>query len=257
MNYLVDTHCHLNHLDYQLDLPDVLKRAQEAMVTKVVCAGYDLDSSVRAQHLAQEISMMHAAVGVHPHEAASFTPEMEEQLRQMASDRTHVVAIGETGLDYYRDLSPRDAQHDVFRRHIRMAHELELPLIVHSRDAQADVLAILTEEGLPAKGAVMHCFPADSDFAHRSIEMGCYLGVAGSITFKNAVPLQEIVRDLPLDRLLLETDCPYLTPHPHRGHRNEPSYIPLIAAKIAEIQAVEIGDVITATTSNAQTLFGL
>jgi len=254
---LIDTHCHLNHPDFAGDLPKVLLRAEEAAVVQIICVGYDLDSSALAVRLVREILMVRAAVGVHPHDADTFSPDAEEQVKKLASDRKHVVAIGETGLDYYRDLSPRDAQRAAYRRHIEMARDLELPLIVHSRDAQDDVLAILREHGLPPRGAVMHCMPSDPDFAQRSMELGCYVGIAGPITFRNARRLREIASGLPLDRLLLETDAPYLTPHPHRGQRNEPSYLPLVAASLADAQGVTPGEVAAATTLNARRLFGL
>jgi len=254
---LVDTHCHLNHPDFAGDLPNVLLRAEEAGVRRIICVGYDLESSALAARLAREIRTVFATVGVHPHDAFTFTPDTQERIKSLASDREKIVAIGETGLDYYRDLSPRDVQQKAYRGHIEMARELELPLVVHSRDAQHDVLAILGEQGLPPRGVVMHCLPSDLDFARKAIELGCYLGIAGPITFQNAAGLREIASELPLDRVLLETDAPYLTPHPHRGHRNEPSYLPLVAARLAEVLRVTLGEVAAATTSNAVKLFGL
>lgn len=253
---LWDTHCHLNHPDYADDLPDVLSRAQQAGVRHIICCGYDLESSLLAVKTASEIGMVSASVGIHPHDADTLTPEVEEQLKALASDK-NVVAIGETGLDYYRDLSPRDVQQAAFRWHIRLAMETELPLIVHCRDAQEDVLRILGEEGMPARGVVMHCLPSDREFAEKSLQMGCYLGIGGPVTFQNAARLREIVAGLPLDRLLLETDAPYLTPHPYRGKRNEPSYLPLVAEKIAEIKGTTASEVAEVTASNAGKLFGI
>ena len=254
---LVDTHCHLNHPDFAGDLPKALLRAEEAGVRRIICVGYDLESSALAVRLAREVRMVYASIGVHPHDALTFTPQTQERLRSLASDREHVIAIGETGLDYYRDLSPRDVQRKAYRGHIEMACELGLPLVVHSRDAQDDVLAILREHGMPSRGAVMHCLPSDQDFARSAIDLGCYLGIAGPITFQNAERLRAIASELPLDRLLLETDAPYLTPHPHRGQRNEPSYLPLIAGKLAEALGVSLDKLAAATTSNAERLFGL
>lgn len=257
MSALIDTHCHLNHPDLTGDLPEVLLRAQEAGVAHVVCAGYDLDSSAIALKIARQFRMVSAAVGVHPHDAETFTPDIEAQIRRLASEKEHVVAIGETGLDYYRNLSPKDAQQKAFRKHIEMAGEMDLPLIIHSRDAHEDVIAILKECGLPSRGVVMHCLPSDADFARRAIELGCYVGIAGPVTFQNAAALREIVSGLPLDSLLVETDAPYLTPHPHRGQRNEPSYVRLVAEKVAEVHDVPFGMVAMATTANAIRLFGL
>ena len=257
MYALVDTHCHLNHPDLAGDMPEALRRAEEAGVCRVVCVGYDLDTSALAVKIARQIRMVSAAVGVHPHDAGTFTKEVAEQIRHLADDKEHVVAIGETGLDYYRDLSPRDAQQRAFRAHIELAHELDLPLIIHSRDAQTDVIAILQECGLPKRGVVMHCMPSDADFAGKALELGCYLGIAGPVTFQNAANLREIVSGLPLDSLLAETDAPYLTPHPHRGGRNEPAYVKLVAEKVAEIHGVTLAEAAAATTANARKLFGL
>jgi TatD DNase family protein len=254
---LIDTHCHLNHPDFYGDLADVLHRAEESGVRQVVCVGYDLESSELASRLAREIKMISAAVGIHPHDAATFTAEAEERIRELAADREHVVAIGETGLDYYRDLSPRDVQQDAYRRHIELAREMGLPLIVHSREAGSDVLGILGEQGLPTRGVVMHCLPSDRDFAARAIELGCYVGIAGPITFRNADSLREIARELPPDRVLLETDAPYLTPHPYRGRRNESAYLPLVAASLAESLGMTPDEIAAATTANARKLFGL
>ncbi|MHB1189960.1 MAG: TatD family hydrolase, partial [Armatimonadota bacterium] len=211
---LVDTHCHPNHRELSRDIRGILRRAKEAGVDRMVCASYDLESSEKAVSLAREFTEISAAIGIHPHDAATMTPEAETRLTALASE---AVAIGETGLDYYRDFSPRQVQQEAFRRHIALANTLDLPLVVHSRDAQADVLAILEAEGLPARGVVMHCLPTDAEFAREALRIGCFVGIAGTITFKNAEALREIVRGLPLDRLLLETDAPYLAPHPYRG----------------------------------------
>lgn len=254
---MIDTHCHLNHPDYAHDLPDVLLRAEKAGVTDVICVGYDLETSATAVRLAREIRMIYASVGIHPHDAHTYDPGADMLLRKMASDNREVVAIGETGLDYYRNLSPKNLQQQAFRAHIRMAHDLNLPLIVHSRDAQADVLAILKECGAPAAGVVMHCLPSDPEFAMQAVELGCYVGIAGPVTFKNAEKLRSIVSKLPLKQILLETDAPYLTPHPHRGERNEPSYLPLVASAMASALGVGLDEVVARTTENARQLFAL
>lgn len=254
---MIDTHCHLNHPDYAHDLPDVLLRAKKAGVTRIICTGYDLETSATAVRLATEIRMIFASVGIHPHDAHAYDPGADMLLRRMASDNKKVVAIGETGLDYYRNLSPKNIQQTAFRAHIRMAHELTLPLIVHSRDAQPDVLAILKECGTPAAGVVMHCLPSDPEFAMQAIELGCYVGIAGPVTFKNAEKLRGIVSKLPLERIVLETDAPYLAPHPHRGERNEPSYLPSIASEVASALGVGIDEVVAKTTENARQLFAL
>jgi TatD DNase family protein len=254
---MIDTHCHLNHPDYAHDLPQVLLRAKEAGVTQVVCVGYDLETSTTAIKLANEIEMVYASVGIHPHDAQTYDANTDNMLRNIATSHKKVVAIGETGLDYYRNLSPQGAQQTSFRAHIQMAHELGLPLIVHTRDAQSDVLAILKECGIPSSGVVMHCLPSDPNFAKEAIELGCYIGIAGPVTFQNAAKLREIVSTLPLEQILLETDSPYLTPHPHRGKRNEPCYLSLIVTAIATILNKPVETVISITTSNAKRLFNL
>lgn len=256
MNLFVDTHCHINNPDFT-DLPDVLLRAEEAGVHRLVCVGYDIESSDAAVRIAREAEMVYAAVGIHPYDAPTFSPAVEDQFRKLAEDRELVVAIGETGLDYFHAQVSPSEQQDSFRRHIRLAHDLELPLIVHSREAQDDILAIIQEEGIPAAGTVMHCLPADRDFALKAANLGCFLGIAGQVTFKNAGDLRMIVAELPLERLILETDSPYLTPHPHRGKRNEPSYIPLIATAVADAKGLTIEEVASVTTANARNLFGL
>ncbi|MHB1001731.1 MAG: TatD family hydrolase [Armatimonadota bacterium] len=257
MTSFIDTHCHLNHPDFADDLRQVIDRALSAGVDTFICAGYDIETSIKAMELAGSIDQIKAAVGIHPHDADTFTPEMERQIRDMASDRRNVAAIGETGLDYYRTLSPRDIQQDSFRRHIRIAHDLDLPLIIHSRDAQEDVIDVLQDEDLPARGVVMHCLPGEAEFARKSIGLGCYVGLAGTLTFKNAQEIRDIAEWLPMDRILLETDCPYLAPHPYRGKRNEPSYIPVIAGRLAEVKGISIDEVASVTTANARKLFGL
>jgi TatD DNase family protein len=255
MNTLLDTHCHINHSDFRHDLPEVLQRAESALVKRLICVGYDLESSAKAVDLSNDLEMVWSAVGVHPHDASTFTAEIEGEIRALAVGNKRVVAIGETGLDYYRNLSPVDSQKDAFRRHIRLAKEVDLPLIIHSRDAGDDVLAILVEEGLPPRGAVMHCFSGDVAFARKTIDIGCMLGLAGQITFKNADMLRQVAEAVPLDRIVLETDAPYLAPDPYRGKRNEPAYVALIAAKLAEVRGITPDEVATQTTANAEALF--
>lgn len=255
MTALIDTHCHLNHHDLAGDIPGVLARAREAGVCRIICAAFDMESSEQAVRQAREYPMVCATVGVHPHDSSKFRPEDEERLTELCREEK-VVAIGETGLDYHYDFSPRDRQRDIFRLHIRMARELGLPLVIHSRESDDDILDILEDEGMPERGAVLHCFSGDTDMALRALEMGCYLGIAGPITFTNADDFRRTVEGLPLDSLLVETDAPYLTPHPHRGKRNEPAYVRLVAAKLAEIKGVTPDEVASSTTANAEWLFG-
>jgi len=247
----------LNHPDFTDDIELVMQSVSDAGVDHLICAGYDLPSSEEAVVLARRFACIKAAVGIHPHDADTFTPETETRIRELASDIEFVVAIGEAGLDYYRCLTPHDIQQDVFRRHIRLAHELNMPLIIHSRNAQNDVLEILSDERVPAKSAVMHCLPDDPDFAEKAVRLGCYVGFTGNITFKNAQGIRDIAATLPIDRILIETDCPYLAPHPFRGKRNDPSHIPLILEKLAEVREITLEDAESITSANAHRLFGI
>lgn len=258
MTELVDTHCHLNHPDLADDLPDVLDRAADAGVTRVVCAGYDMESSALAVDQARAFSGVYATIGVHPHDASKFRPEDEEGLLRLCAESLgKVVAVGETGLDYHYNLSPHDVQRQVYRLHIRLAQRMSLPLVIHSRDAGEEILDILADEGVPDRGAVLHCFSGGSDEARTALEMGCHLGIAGTITFRNASALRETIANLPLDRLLVETDAPYLAPDPYRGKRNEPAHVRLVAQKLAEVLDVPQSEIASVTTSNADGLFRL
>lgn len=253
---LVDTHCHLNHPDLAGDIADVLKRAREAGVGRIICAGFDMESSREAVRQAHESPMVYATVGIHPHDASKFRAEDEEELTQLCREKK-VVALGETGLDYHYDLSPRETQQQVYRLHIRLAQKLSLTLVIHSREAGDDTLDILEDEGMPDRGAVLHCFSGDIDMARRALGIGCYLGIAGPITFKNADDFRGTVEGLPLESLLIETDAPYLAPHPYRGKRNEPAYVRLVAEKLAELRGISLPEVASHTTSNAERLFSL
>lgn len=257
MSGLTDSHCHLDFSQFDGDRDQVVQRAREVGVQLIVNPGYDLESSRRAVALAERYPEVYAAVGVHPHEARTVTDEVLAELRRLAA-HPKVVAIGETGLDFYRDLSPRDAQRRAFRQQLALAAELELPAIVHSREAHDDVMAILTENFKAQSSklnGVLHAFSGGRDMAEKAFELGFLVGIAGPVTFENAHRLRALVRELPLDRLLVETDAPYLTPHPYRGKRNEPARVDLVAAAVAEVQGVTGTAVIRQTTANARRLF--
>ncbi|HIC92753.1 MAG TPA: TatD family deoxyribonuclease, partial [Anaerolineae bacterium] len=209
---LTDTHAHLDFPQFDGDREEVIERALAAGVRRIINVGADLASSRRAVALAEAHPPIYAAVGVHPHDAKTLTDEALAELLGLAR-HPKVVAIGEIGLDFYRDLSPREAQRQAFERQLALARELGLPVIVHDRNAHAEVMDVLRRRGLRG---VLHCFSGDLEMARQAIEMGFYISVAGPATFKNAKRLPEIVRQLPLERLLIETDCPYLAPHPHR-----------------------------------------
>ena len=251
---ITDTHVHVNLDSYDGDREAVIARAEAAGVVLMVNVGFTLETSRESVALAESHGSIYASVGLHPHDAADATDALLDDLTALAR-HPRVVAIGETGLDYYRDLSPRDAQEAAFRSQIRLAKELELPLIVHNRDALSDVLRIIDDEGPPTSGGVMHCFPGDAEYAREVIARGFYVGVGGPVTYSKRGRLRNVVESVPLNRLLIETDAPWLPPAPHRGKRNEPAYVALVANAVAEIRGIALPDLARATTGNALRLF--
>ena len=255
---LVDSHAHLDFSQFDADRQEVLARAQEAGVETIVNAGAGLEASRAGVALTETYTQVYAAVGVHPHEAKTLNEDVLAELRALAQ-HPKVVAIGEIGLDYYRDRSPRPVQRQAFQQQLALAKELGKPIIVHDREAHDDVMSMLRQwvrESYQPVG-VMHCFSGDLAMAQEVIEMGFYVSIPGPVTFTNAHRLPELVRALPLERLLIETDCPYLTPHPYRGKRNEPAYVRLVAEAIAQIRGIPLEQVARITTANARALFGL
>lgn len=249
-----DTHAHLDDSSYNGDREEMLQRAQDSRISYIINVGYNLLSSRRSLDLAAKHDFIYAAVGVHPHDAAEAAENYLEEIQAMAS-HPKVVAIGEMGLDYYRNLSPKEIQQRVFREQIRLAAELEKPIIVHDREAHGDVMAILKDEAVgPAKG-VLHCFSGSMEMAWECLKMGFYLSIAGPVTFKNANKLLDVAANISLDRLLIETDAPYLTPEPHRGKRNESAYVAYAGQRIAEIRGIPVEELAAATTENAKRLF--
>lgn len=251
---LVDSHCHLDYPDFA-DLDETARRAHAAGVGCMLTIGTSMVKFPGVLSVAEARDDIYCTVGVHPHEAGKEAQVTVEGLLQHA-EHPKVVGFGETGLDYYYEHSPREAQQQSFRTHIEAAREGQLPLIVHTRDADADTLAILADE--MQKGAfpgLIHCFSADAAFAAQAVEMGLYISISGIITFKKADALRAAVATVPLERLLVETDAPYLAPLPHRGKPNEPAYTRLTAEKLAEIKGVSFDDVAQATTDNFFKLF--
>ncbi len=256
---LIDTHTHLDFPQFDADREAVIQRAQAAGVGLMINVGADLESSRAAVALAEKYECIYAAVGVHPHEAKKLDGAALAELRDLAT-HPQVVAVGEIGLDFYRDLSPRDVQRRAFQAQLAWAGRLGKPVIIHDREAHDEALAILTDWVAAAperRCGVFHCFSGDLAMARRAVALGFYLGVDGPITYQNARKLPETVKWLPLDRLLIETDCPYLTPHPHRGKRNEPAYVRLVAERIAALKGISVEELAQATTANARRLFGL
>ena len=259
-----DTHCHLDFNRFDEDREQVLSRAWKAGLVKIVNPGIDLDTGQAAITLAQNNpGRIFAAVGIHPNYGLPWTADLLPALRKQ-SQNPGVVAIGEIGLDYYRQHTPFEQQRMMFRDQLDLAAEVELPVILHNRDATGDLMRILsdwhtslvnTDHPLADRPGVLHSYSADLETALAGISLGFYIGIGGVVTFNNAVDLKAIVRNLPLTHLLLETDAPFLTPHPHRGKRNEPAYIPLIAEEIARLHNISPKEVAEITFANAQRLF--
>ena len=254
---LFDTHAHLNDATLAADREQVIERAHnEYNVSRIVNVGYNRETIPTCLELAETYDFIYAAVGWHPHDAKQMRDEDLDWIEQLAT-HNKVVAIGEMGLDYYRDNSPRNIQADVFRKQIAVAKKVKLPIIIHDRDAHADVVRILREEQAQDVGGVMHCFGGDWEIAKQCLELGFYIGFDGPITFKKADDVREVARKVPFDRLLIETDCPYLAPVPKRGKRNESGYLAYIAEKMAEIRRVDIDQLAAQTTENACRLFNI
>ena len=261
-----DTHCHLGDKAFAGDRNEVLDRARLAGVVGLLCVGYNVASSRAALSLAAVHSHIWAVVGVHPHDAARPGRDYIGHLREMAR-HPKVVAIGETGLDFYRDLSPRLAQKEAFLRHIELAQELGLPLVVHDRDAHDETLGILsrcydtpdepTAAGKERPTGVMHCFAGDTAMAKACLDLGFYLSFAGPLTFPKAERARAVAARAPLERLLIETDSPYLAPQAYRGRRNEPAYVSAVAEAMASARGATLEEVATRTTDNARQLFGV
>ena len=252
---LFDSHAHVDDEKFNEDREEVIKRAFDSGLDGILNVGACMASSARAVELAEKHPQVYAAVGIHPHDAKAATEEDYQQLvRWSALDK--VVAIGEIGLDYYYDFSPRDVQKEVFIRQLAVARQTGMPIIIHNRDSHGDMMDILRKEAKGLTG-VFHCFSGSLEMAKELIKMGLYISVAGPITFKNAAKLPEIVAELPLERLLVETDCPYLTPQPYRGKRNEPLYVRYVAAQIAQIRGLAEEEVARITRENVRRLFGV
>jgi len=254
---LVDSHAHVDARQFASDREAVLAAAFEARVGMLVDPGCDLPSSRTAVDLAaQHPGRVFAAVGIHPHDASTATEEALAELRQLAG-RPGVVAIGETGLDYYRMLSPREQQLRSLEQQLALARECGLPVILHNRDSHADLMALLREHGRGLRG-VFHCFAGDRQMAEDCLSFdGFSLSFAGPLTYRANAALAEVAAWVPLERVLVETDCPYLAPHPFRGRRNEPKHVALVAAKLAELRGLPLEEIAHITTQNARALFGV
>lgn len=255
---LIDSHAHIQGKEYAGEVEAVVARAREAGVEKIIAVGGagDMSSNTGAIALANSFPAVYATVGMHPHDAKDVGADELKKLKELASD-PRVVAVGETGLDYYYDHSPREVQRRVFSQFIQMAREIALPIVVHERDAAHDVADLLRTEGAGKLRGVIHCFTGNYEAACAYMDLGFYISFTGIITFKNAEPLREVVRRVPLERMLVETDSPYLTPVPHRGKRNEPAYVRYVAETVASVKETPVEEVAMTTTQNVRQLFAI
>ncbi|HEU4401374.1 MAG TPA: TatD family hydrolase [Candidatus Polarisedimenticolia bacterium] len=251
-----DSHAHLTMEPFDADREAVIERARAAGLAHVVTVSSYLGDAARCAELAARCDFIHFTAGVHPHEAKGWTPEVARAIRAAAT-RPKAVAIGEIGLDYHYDYSPRERQRSVFREQIALARDLGLPIVIHTREAWPDTFAILKEERAADVGGVFHCFSGGPEEARLGLDLGFYLSFAGPVTFKNARALAEAAAYAPLDRILTETDAPYLAPHPHRGTRNEPARVVLVAERIAALRGIDATTVGGAATRNLESVFRL
>lgn len=253
---LVDTHTHLDAEQFDEDREETIARAVEQGITRMINIGFNRETIPSTMELAERYDFIYAAVGWHPQDAVTMKEEDLDWIAELCRHEK-VVAIGEIGLDYYWDTSPRDVQHAVFRKQIGLARELGMPIVIHNRDAHEDTVRILREEKAHEVGGVMHAFSGSWETAKLCLNMGFHLSFGGPITFKNAKQPKEVLKQTPLDRLLLETDAPYLTPHPYRGKRNESAYVRFVAEAAAELKGMDLHELAKITTNNSLERFGI
>ncbi len=251
---MIDTHAHLQDEKIE-NVQEVIFNAKNAGVTKIVCASADVSSSIKAIKIAEANEGVYATVGVHPEEANSFSEETLNELEELAKNKK-VVAIGEIGLDYFHEFATREKQKEIFVKQIKLANKLNLPIVVHSREATADTMQILNEnKHLLKNGVCIHCFSMSTQILKQVMKLGFYISIGGIVTFKNAKNMLDIAKECELDKLMLETDTPYLTPEPFRKYINEPKYVPYILEKIAEIRGMRVGELEQITNQNAESFF--
>ncbi|MFZ5752851.1 MAG: TatD family hydrolase [Bacillota bacterium] len=251
---LFDTHAHLDDKQFAQDREEVIQRAKDGGVELIVNVGYNLASAKRTLALVEKYDFIYGSVGLHPHDAKDGDDRTLAELKRMAQ-HPKIVALGEMGLDYYWNHSPHEVQKEVFRKQIALAKELKLPIIIHDRDAHQDILNIVKEEGAKEVGGIFHCYSGSWPMAREVMKLGFYISLAGPVTFHNAQKPKEVVKEVPLDYLLIETDCPYLAPVPYRGRRNEPLYVAKVAEMIAEVKGIPVEKVAEATKENGKRVF--
>ena len=254
---LFDSHAHLNDERFDEDREELISSLQEKGVDLVVNPGACIKTSIESIELANKYDFIYAAVGVHPHDVGELNDTAIDILRKLATENEKVVAIGEIGLDYYYDNYPREVQKEWFKKQIELANELKLPIIIHDRDAHGDTFEIIKNYKSPEIGCVLHCYSGNVELAREYVKMGCYISLSGTVTFKNNKKTKEVAREIPLDRLLIETDSPYMAPTPHRGKRNDPSLVQFVADTIAIEKGISYEKVCEATKENAKRFFGI
>lgn len=255
MKQMIDSHAHLDEERFDEDRDELIKSLKENAISYVINPSSDMETSRRVVELSNKYDNIFAAVGIHPHDAEGFKEEDLDELRELSKDE-RVVAIGEIGLDYYYDNSPRDIQKEVFRKQLELSHELDLPVIIHTRDAMGDTYDILKEFEGRVRG-VMHCYTGSIEMAEKFMKLGFYISIAGPVTFKNAVNVREMAKQIPLERLLIETDSPYLAPVPNRGKRNDPTNVRYVADMLANLKEIQIDKIIEHSRENTVELFSL
>ncbi len=253
---LIDSHCHLDMKDFHKDREAVMERARKEGIAHMISIGIDVKSSASALALARKYDFISATVGCHPHDADACTAADLRELASMAK-APEVVAWGEIGLDYFRNYSGKENQRKIFQRQLELAQEADLPVIIHDRDAHGEVYAALEKMGKGERRGVIHCYSGDKDLAEAFINLGYYISIPGTVTYKNAAQIRDVAAAIPLDRMLVETDAPFLAPVPRRGKRNEPSFVIHTAREIAELRNIPFEVVAEQTTQNARTIFGL
>ncbi len=255
---MIDSHAHLDDEDFDVDREEVIGGLEAAGIDLVVNIAADLPSSEASVALAKEHPRIYATVGVHPHEAKTYDDEVEARLRELAKEEK-VVALGEIGLDFHYDFSPRDVQRQVFKRQLALAHELGLPIVIHSREADQETFDLIKAhmEEHPEDRVLIHCYSGSVELMREYTKRGAYIALGGTTTFKNARVPKEVAKEVPLTKLLLETDSPYLTPVPYRGKRNEPKYVRLVAENIANLRGIDVEELVEHTDANTRAFYGL
>lgn len=252
---LIDTHAHLTDKRFEGEVQEIIKKSYDSMVEMIITSGANLQTSKKAVELAGKFDGVFASIGVHPQDADEYNDKIEKELEELAQSRK-VIAIGEIGLEYLEGCVDREVQKQVFERQIKLAYRLGLPIVIHTREAIGDTMEILkANKELLTNGGTLHCFSESEEIAKEAIKLGLNISVGGVSTFTNAKRLQEVIKNIPIDKIILETDCPYLAPTPFRGQRNDPSFIPYIAQNLANLKGLSVEEVANITTLNARRLF--